>query len=48
MTFLTPFASSSDTMSATGSAPVISWPPVIDVCMLRSTLNVMFVLVAAQ
>ena len=46
MTFLTPLASRSDTMSATGSAPMISWPPVIDVCALRSTLNVMLASVA--
>ena len=35
-------------MLATGSAPVMAWPPVIDVCKLRSTLKVMLVLVAAQ
>ena len=48
MTFLTPLASSSDTMFATGSSPMISWPPVIEVCALRSTLKVMLASVPAQ
>ncbi len=34
-------------MLATGWAPTMSWPPVIDVCSLRSTLNVMWVSVEA-
>ena len=48
MIFLTPFASKSETMFATGWAPVIFCPPVIEVCALYSSLNVIFTSVAAQ
>ena len=47
MTFFTPLASRSATIWLTGCAPLSSWPPVIEVCALRSTLKVMLALVDA-
>jgi len=45
---LTPLATSSATIARTGSAPMISWPPVIEVWLFTRILKVMLVLVAAQ
>jgi hypothetical protein len=48
MTFFTPLASNSTPWKLPIPRPGSPWPPVIDVRLLRSTLNVMLVSVAAQ
>jgi len=47
MIFFTPLASRSATMLTTGTSPWMAWPPVIEVCALRSSLKVMFTPVEA-